>query len=97
MLNFNKVGDKSWLGRLQSLKVLIDWYDASAEARVETVHIKISFRDLRMFSVHCCGFFRFLKSSHGFGKDLSCSKLLTSELSWETLSDVLVCLKFCMY
>ena len=59
MLTFNKVGDKSWLGRLQSLKVLIDWCDASAEACVETARIKISFRDLkdlRTFSGHCCVF-----------------------------------------
>lgn len=53
MLTFNKVSDKSWIGRLQSLKVVIDWYDASAEAYVETAHKK-NLKDLRMFSVQCC-------------------------------------------
>lgn len=70
VLTSNKVGDKTRGGRLQSLRVLIDWCGASVEARLETAHTKITFKDgkdLNTFSVRCGAFSNFLKSSHIFG------------------------------
>lgn len=90
ILTSNKVGDKTRGGRLQSLRVLIDWCGASVEARLETAHTKISFKDgkdLNTFSARCGAFSSFLKSSHRFGNVLFMLPAYVSNLGGE-LGDI---------